>query len=222
MRAPGTARLLKWVLRRASSPEHLGFAARILPRLGGAIPRTETGAEFVRLSCTAEDWAARYLAARSIAHMTPDLIATAEVWGRLLGLARDQVAAVREGVPFGIAEVVQRCPIAATRLECLLVDTAAPSQERKAALRSLVILAVAPGTAELAERLLHAAARAGGSVAAGVGPVIVGRGIGRRDPERAFKILTDWLASDDPVLREQASRAMRRPLVETSSAEGAQ
>lgn len=222
MRAPGTNRLLRWVLRRASSPEHLGFAARILPRLDRAIPRTATGAEFVRLSSTDGHWAARYLAARSMGRMAPDLVEVEEAWSWLLELARDQVVAVREGVPFGLAELVQRCPTTATRLERLLLDAAAPPRERKAALRSLVILAVTPETAELAERLLPAAARAGGWVAAGVGPVIIGRGIGRRDPQRASKILAEWSASDDAVLREQAARALRRPLVDTTSAEGAQ
>jgi hypothetical protein len=213
-------RLLRWVLRRASCPEHLGFAARILPRLEGAIPRTETGAEFVRSSCADPHWAARYVAARSIGRMAPDLLQPAEVWDRLLELAEDHVAAVREGVPFGLAEVVRRCPTTQGRLERLIVDTSAPARERKAALRSLVILAIGTETSECAERLLSAAARAGGRGAAGVGPVIIGRGIGRRDPERALRILAEWSAGDDPVLREQAARALRRPLVDTTGAQG--
>lgn len=193
----------------------------MLPVLDRAVPRTRSGAEFARASCAERCWAARYLAARTIGRMVPDLVGVAEAWARLLELAADEVAAVREGAAFGVAEVVSRCPSEVAQLERLVVDTAAPPASRKAALRSLIPLATDPGTAELAERLLVAAARAGGWVAAGVGPVIVGRGIGRRDPERASKILAEWSASDDAVLREQAARALRRPLVDTTSAEGA-
>ena len=209
MKPPLTGRLLRRVLRRASSPEHAGFAARVLPVLDGAVPRSPSGAEFLHSSCTDEHWAARYLAARSLPRMVPDLIGFEETWALLLGLACDPVVAVREGVPFGLAGVVQRCPEAVAPLKRLIVDSTAASAERKAALRSLILLAVDPGTADVSEGLLRAAAHAGGWVTAGVGPVIIRRGIASRDPERATEILREWLDSGDPVLQEQATRALR-------------
>ena len=215
-----TGWLLRRVLRRASSAEHAGFAARILPALDGAVPRTRSGAEFVRASCADQYWAARYLAARTLGRMVPDLIGVEEAWGCLLGLAADEVAAVREGAAFGVADVVSRCPGEAARLERLVVDTAAPSAGRKVALRSLIPLATDPCTAELAERLLAAAARAGGWVAAGVGPLIVGRGIRGRDPQRAARILGAWATSDDAVLRDQAARARRRMPADAGASAG--
>ena len=207
---PMATRLLGRILRGASAPERTAFAARILPALERAVPRTPGGAAFVRSSCADESWASRYLAGRAIGRMVPDFIPADEAWARLLDLSGDKVTPVREAVPFGLAEVVRRAPKVEADLERLVADSAAPSSARKAALRSLVLLAVDPETAEFADRLLAVAARAGGSMAAGVGPVIIGRGISARDPRRAAEILDRWSASDDAVLQNQASLARRR------------
>ena len=92
------------------------------------------------------------------------------------------------------------------RLEQLLTDTRAHRAERRAALRSLVVLAVTPSTAGVAEHLLAGAARMG---VPGVGALIIGRGVAQRDPDRAEGILRDWSSSPHPALREQAARAQR-------------
>jgi hypothetical protein len=204
--------LLSWSLTRASAPGGEAFAARSLPRLQRAVPRTERGAALASALSTDERWAARYLAARVLARMAPDLVPADAAWERLVALARDDHRAVREGASYGFAELVVRVPPAAERLERLLTDGAADSTARRAALRSLVVLAVQPETAELGARLLRSTARGHERLARGVGAVILGRGIAARDPERAMQIVRDWLASGDPVLRAQAERALRGPL----------
>jgi hypothetical protein len=204
--------LLSWSLTRASAPGGEAFAARSLQRLQRAIPRTERGAALASELATDERWAARYLAARVLARMAPDLVPADAAWERLVALARDDRRAVREGASYGFAELVVRVPPAAEWLERLLTDGAADSTARRAALRSLVVLAVEPETAELGARLLGGAARGDERLARAVGAVILGRGIAARDPERAMQIIREWLASGDPVLRAQAERALRGPL----------
>jgi hypothetical protein len=204
--------LLNWSLTRASAAGGEAFAARGLTRLERAVPRTARGAALVRALCTDERWAARYLAARTVGRMAPDLIPVEEAWERLLTFADDAHRAVRDGAAFGIAELVAHAPEATEDLERLLGDAATPRAARRAALRSLVLLAVRPETAHAGARLLRLAALAGGGTARGVGAVILGRGIAARDPGRALGIARDWAASDEPELRAQAERALRGPL----------
>jgi hypothetical protein len=138
-----------------------------------------------------------------------------EAWERLLALAADAEALVREAAPHGLGELLLRAPGAADRLERLVRDAGAPRLARRAAVRSLIV--VAPVEGELAARLLRSAALADGDASRGVGAVILGRGIGARDPEWARQLAHQWAASDEPVLREHARRALRGPLAEAGA-----
>ncbi|HUR85478.1 MAG TPA: hypothetical protein VMY78_09045 [Solirubrobacteraceae bacterium] len=209
-------RLLEWTLTKASGPDGDRYAA-MLPRMERSVPRTERGVELVRRLCEDERWAARYLAARAVGRMVPDLIEVDEAWRRLLAMAVDESPIVREAVPVGIAALVQREPSAGERLERLLDDGAAPRLARRAGLRSLVALTLSPGTRALGERLLRAAALAGPDAHHGVGAVILGRGIGARDPEHARRIAAEWAASPEAPLREQAARASRGALADAEA-----
>lgn len=211
MKAP----LTSWVLTRACEPGGTRFAA-MLPRLDRAVPCTRAGAERVRALCDDERWSARYVAGRALGRMAPEPIDAGEVWERLLRLAHDDSSFVREAVPFGIAALVERAPSAAQPLERLLTDAAAPRAERRAALRSLVLLAPAAATRDLGARLLRAAAMQDSGINCGVGAVILGRGIGARDPALARRIAQDWSESAEPALRRQGARALRGPLAEVS------
>lgn len=209
--------LLDRALTRASAPGGEGYAAAMLPRLERTVPRTPLGAALVRSLCTDERWAARYLAARALAGLAPAHVEPAEAWECLLALARDPLAAVRQGAAWGLGTLVIRArEQTAPWLERLLADPDAQRSERKAALRSLVVLALEPATSELAERLLRRTALAPDPLARGVW-VLVSRGIGARDPQRAQAILDTWSASEQSALREQAARAQRRPLAPSVS-----
>lgn len=204
-------RLLERMLTKASAPEGATYAA-MLPRLERTVTRTRSGADLVRRLCDDERWSARYLAGRTLGRMVPDLVETDEAWRRLLTLAIDDSPFVREAVPVGIASLVERDPSSGERLEQLLADPAAPRLERRAALRSLVPLTLSPATQALGERLLRAAALADAGINQGVGAILLGRGIGARDPEHARRIAAEWAASAETPLRRQAARALRGPL----------
>jgi hypothetical protein len=213
-------RLLEWALTRASQPESAQYAA-MLPRMERSVPRSPSGAELVLRLCDDERWAARFLAARALGRMVPDLVAADDAWRRLLALAADDAPVVREAVPVGMAAVVAREPAAGERLERLLFDTAAPWLARRAAVRSLVPLTLSPATEALGERLLRAVALADADISRGTGAVVLGRGIGARAPEHARRIAEEWAASGEEPLRRQAARALRGPLAGPQDAPGA-
>jgi hypothetical protein len=204
-------RLLDWTLTKASEPTGGKYAA-LLPRMERSVPRTRRGADLVRRLCEDERWAARFLAARALGRMVPDLVDVDNAWRLLLMLAVDDSPLVREAVPVGIASLVERQPSASERLERLLNDGTAPRLARRAGLRSLVPLTLGSGTHALGERLLRAAALAGPELHQGIGAVIVARGIGARDPEHARRIAAEWAASTEVPLRRQAARALRGAL----------
>ncbi len=203
-------RLLDWALTRAGGPDGAAVAA-LLPQLERAVPATPGGAALVRELCEDPRWPARHLAGRVLGRMVPaGAMAPPEAWERLLVLAADPSPLVRESVPHGMAALVRAAPEAGALLEQLLEDAAAPIGRRRAAARSLVLLALDPETAEEAARLLSVAARAEGGVARGIGAVVLGRGIGRRDPVLARRIAETWRADGHPVLADQAGRALRQ------------
>jgi hypothetical protein len=94
-------------------------------------------------------------------------------------------------------------------LERLLGDPAAPRAQRRAALRSLVLLAVTPATAQVAERLLRDVALDDERLGPGAEAVVT-RGVGTRDPARARAILGSWAASPELVLRRRGTRGLER------------
>lgn len=203
--------LLEWTLTRASAADGAKYAAA-LPRMERSVARTASGAKLVLRLCEDERWAARYLAARRLGRLVPELVATDEAWRRLLVLAADHVPVVREAVPVGMAALVEREPVAGQRLERLLLDRSAPRLTRRAAVRALVPLTLCPTTEELGERLLRAVALADAEVSRGIGAVILGRGIGASDPEHARRIASAWAISDEEALHRQAARALGGPL----------
>ncbi len=204
--------LLGWMLGRAAAPGGESFAV-MLPRLEGAVPRTPTGAQMARELCADDRWPARHLAGRVLGRFPADTLDPGEAWSRLLALAGDEHPVVREGVPFGLAELAAREPAVAERLEGLLTGAEAPRAARRAALRSLVTLVADPATRAAGERLLRVSALADAGINRGVGAVILGRGIAARDPELALRIAHEWANAPEPALRRQAARALRGPLL---------
>ncbi|MEA2250217.1 MAG: hypothetical protein QOI62_3193 [Solirubrobacteraceae bacterium] len=202
-------RLLNRLLTRASAPGDTGLASQVLPSLARAVPRTPSGARLVRELHADDRWAARYLAARVIPRFVPDHLAADEAWHLLLRLADDDAAVVRQGAAFGLGELAIAESDARTLLERLLDDAARPRAQRRAALRSLTLLAVTPSTEDLAERLLRDAVLADEGLAPGA-EVVVTRGIGPRDRERALEILRGWVASSEPILRRHGARGIER------------
>lgn len=203
--------LLEWMLTKASAADGAKYAAA-LPRMARSVTRTASGAALVLRLCEDDRWAARFLAARTLGRMAPELVGTDEAWRRLLVLAADDVPVVREAVPFGMAAIVEREPVAGQRLERLLLDRNAPRLTRRAAVRALVPLTLCPATEELGERLLRAVALADPQVSRGIGAVILGRGIGASAPEHARRIASAWATSDEEALQRQAARALGGPL----------
>jgi hypothetical protein len=203
--------LLEHALDRACGPSGARFAA-ILPRLARTVPATPAGARLVRELCADPRWAARHLAGRSLPRLVPAAMPLDEAWERLIALAADEEALVREAAPHGLGELALASPEAAGRLERLIEDAGAPRLARRAAVRSLIV--VVPVDEQLAARLLRTAALAGDGAGRGVGAVVLGRGLGARDPGWARRLAEEWAASDEPVLREQARRALRGPLAD--------
>jgi hypothetical protein len=201
-------RLLERTLTKASEPQATKYAA-MLPHLERSVARTPSGAELVLRLCDDDRWAARFLAARVLGRMVPDLVEIDDAWRRLLALAVDDSPIVREAVPVGMAALVERDPSAGERLERLLLDAAAPRLARRAALRSLVPLTLSAATAALGERLLRAVAVEDGDISRGVGAVVLGRGIGAHAPEQARRIAAEWATGEEEPLRRQAARALR-------------
>jgi hypothetical protein len=202
-------RMLRWALDRAEREENTAFAAVTLPRLERSIPATDKGAQLVRSLVDDERWTGRYVGALALPRFVPERVPAADAWALLLRLAADCSAIVRQGAAIGVGRLVIRAPSELDRLERLLVNPEAPLAERRAALRSLVVVAETEETVATAERLLRRTVLCQDRLAASVGTIVT-RGLGARDPGRALMMLRDWAQSDNEALRECGRRALDR------------